>query len=145
MVESQTAERMRLAGNLGGHLVQHPCLSRVTQRGFLRSVSRRLLSISKKGDPCNLSGQPLPVLGHPHSGRKKNKPKSVSLWFDGPSCVSLCLLLLALSLGITERILAPSLYTLPSDTDKIPFSLLFSRRSAPALPAFPCMRDAPIP
>jgi len=58
-------EQLRLVGTSGGHLVQPFYSSRVTKNRLPRTMSRWLLNISE-GRLHNVSGQPVPVLSHPH-------------------------------------------------------------------------------
>ena len=85
-----------------GHLVQHPCQSRVTQSRLHRTLSRRVLNISREGD----STTPLGSLGQ---GSVTLRGKKFFLLFRRSFlCFSLCPLPLVVSLGTTEKSLASS-------------------------------------
>lgn len=100
-------------------------------------VSSWIFSISKDGNPCSLSEQPVLVLKHPHSEKSWNV-----LYF------SLCSLRLFLSVGNTEKSLALfSLSTFLSTPNTISMYLytliprVFSMLSSPSsLSCFSCDR-----
>ena len=51
-----------LEGTSVGHLVQPPCRSRVTYSRLHRTLSRRVLNISREGDSTTSLGSTVPVL-----------------------------------------------------------------------------------
>ena len=85
-----------------GHPVQPPCLSRVTYSRLHRTLSRRGLNISREGDSTA-------SLGSLFQGSVTLRGQKFLLMFRRNFlCFSLCLLPLVLSLGTTEKCLAPS-------------------------------------
>jgi len=86
-----------------GHLVQTPCQSRVTYSRLHRILSRWVLNISREGD-STIS------LGSLGQGSVTLREKKFFLMFRrNLLCLSLCPLPLVLSLGTTEKSLAPPL------------------------------------
>ena len=68
---------------LGGYLLQTPCSSKTIYSCLSRIMSRCLLKTSEEGD-CSYSGQPVPVICHPHyikvlSNVQTEHPQSVSV------------------------------------------------------------------
>ena len=91
-----------LEGTSGGHPVQTPCRSRVTQSRLHRTLSRQVLNISREGDSTT-------SLGSLCQGSVTLRGKKFFLRFRRNFlCFSLCPLPLVLSLGTTEKSLAPS-------------------------------------
>ena len=85
-----------------GHLVQPSCQSRVIYSRLHRNFSRRVLNISREGDSTTSLGS-LPQCSVTLRGKK------FFLMFRWNFlCFSLCPLPLVLSLGTTEKSLAPS-------------------------------------
>ena len=97
-------EWLRLEGTSGHHPVQIVCSSRATQNKFPRTVFRR---ISPGMETPQLPGQPVPGLSHPYS------KKCFPMFRGNLLCFSVCPLPLVLSLGTTEKSLAPSSFRLP--------------------------------
>ena len=90
-----------LEGTSVGHLVQPPCRSRVTYNRLHRTSSRQVLNISREGDSTT-------SLGSLFQGSVTLRGKKFFLLFRRNFlCFSLCLLPLVLSLGTTEKSLAP--------------------------------------
>jgi len=86
----------------GDHPVQPPCRSRVTQSRLHRTAARWVLNISREGDSTA-------SLGSLGQGSVTLTGKKFFLVFSWNFlCFSLCPLLLVLSLGTTEKSLAPS-------------------------------------
>jgi len=97
-----------------GHLVQPSCRSRVTYSRLHRTASRRVLKISRAGESTT-------PLGSLFQGSVTLRVKKFFLMFSWNFlCFSLCPLPLVLSLGTTEKSLAPSPDTHPSDIYKVP-------------------------
>ena len=95
-------ERLRLEGTAAGPPVQGPCCSRATQSRLPCTVSRWLVNIPKVGDSAA-------SLGNPCQGSVSLGVERCFLMSRGhPLCFSLCPLPLVLSLGATEKSLAPS-------------------------------------
>jgi len=91
-----------LEGTSVGHLVQPPCRSRVTYNRLHRTLSRQVLNISRKGDSTT-------SLGSLFQCSVTLRGKKFFLMFrQNFLCFSLCPLSLVLSLGTTEKSLAPS-------------------------------------
>jgi len=85
-----------------GHLVQTSCQSRVTHSRLHRTASRRVWNISREGDFTA-------SLGSLFQGSVTLRAKKFFLMFRQKFlCFSLCPLPLVLSLGTTEKSLAPS-------------------------------------
>ena len=85
-----------------GHPVQPPCRSRVTYSRLHRNSSRRGLNISREGDSTTSPGNLF-------QGSVTLRGKKFFLMFRRNFlCFSLCPLPLVLSLGSTEKSLAPS-------------------------------------
>jgi len=96
-----------LEGTSVGHLVQPPCRSRVTYSRLHRTLSRRVLNISREGDSTA-------SLGSLFQGSVTLRGKKFFLMFRWNFlCFSLCPLPLVLSLGTTEKSLAPSFWHPP--------------------------------
>ena len=86
-----------------------PCRSRVTQSKLHRTLSRRVLNISREGDSIT-------SLGSLFQGSVTLRGKKFFLMFSWNFlCFSLCPLPLVLSLGTTERVWARPPDTHPSD------------------------------
>ena len=86
-----------LEGASVGHLVQHPCQSRVTQSRLHRTASRQVLNISREGDSTA-------SLGSLGQGSVTLRGKKFFLMFSWSFLgFSLCPLPLVLSLGTTEK------------------------------------------
>jgi len=91
-----------LEGTSVGHLVQPPCRSRVTQSRLDRTFSRQVLNISREGNSTT-------SLGSRFQCSVTLRGKKFFLMFSWNFlCFSLCPLPLVLSLGTTEKSLAPS-------------------------------------
>jgi len=88
-----------------GRLVQPPCQSRVTYSRLHRTASRRVLNISREGDSTTSLGS-LFQCSITLRGKKFFLMFRRSLF-----CFSLCPLRLVLSLGTTEKSLAPKVYS----------------------------------
>ena len=120
---------LRLEGTSADCLGQAPCLSRVSQSRLIRTVSSQVLSITMAGDfTTSLSNLFC-----------SSTTLTVKRYF------SLYSLLLVVSLGNTEKSLAPSsLFPhqgfIHIDTIPLKFSLL--QTTAPALSALLCTSDA---
>lgn len=98
----KSTESLQLEVASGDHPVQLCRSGRVSQSKLFRAVSSWVSSVSTKGDH-SLSRESVPMFDHPHSQLK------CFLVFRGNIIhFSLCTLPLVLSLGITERSLAPS-------------------------------------
>ena len=90
-----------LEGTSVGHLVQSPCQSRVTYSRLHRILSRWVLNVSREGDSTT-------SLGSLFQCSVTLRGKKFFLMFSWNFlCFSLCLLPLVLSLGTTEKSLAP--------------------------------------
>jgi len=95
-------ESSGLEGPSVGHPVQPPCQSRVTYSRLHRTLSRRVLNISREGDSTT-------SLGSLCQGSVTLRGKLLFHTFRRNFlCFSLCPLPLVLSLGITEKSLALS-------------------------------------
>jgi len=91
-----------LEGTSVGHLVQPPCRSRVTYSRLHRILSRWVLNISREGDSTT-------YLGSLFQCSVTLRGKKFFLMFRRNFlCFNLCPLPLVLSLGTTEKSLAPS-------------------------------------
>ena len=95
-------------GTSVGHLVQPSCRTRVTYSKLHRTLSRRVLNISREGD----STTPLGSLFQCCVTLREKKFFLMFSW--NFLCFSLCPLPLVLSLGTTEKSLAPSIMQLAS-------------------------------
>lgn len=51
---------------VGGHLVQHPCSNRATYKQVVRDCVQMAFEYLQGQRLLNLSGEPMPVLSHPH-------------------------------------------------------------------------------
>jgi len=86
-----------LEGTSVGHLVQPPCQSRVTYSRLHRTLSRRVLNISREGDSTA-------SLGSLFQGSVTLRGKKFFLMFrQNFLCFNLCPLPLVLLLGTTEE------------------------------------------
>jgi len=102
ITESQNHRMVGVGRDLCGSSSPTPCQSRVTYSRLHRTLSRWILNISREGD----STAPLGSLGQ---GSITLRMKKFFLLFSWNFlCFSLCPLLLVLSLGTTEKNLAPS-------------------------------------
>ena len=113
-----------------GHLVQPPCQSRVTCSRLHRTLSRRILNISREGDSTT-------SLGNLFQCSVTHRVKKFFLMFRWNFlCFILCPLLLVLSLGTTEEsgpiLLTPTLQIFITST----FSLVFFRLNKPSSLSF---------
>ena len=84
-----------------GHLLQHPCRSRVTYSRLHRTLSRQVLNISREGDSTTSLGSLF------QCSVALRGTKFFLMFRRNFLCLSLCPLPLVLSLG-TEKSLAPS-------------------------------------
>jgi len=95
-------ERSGLEGTSVGHPVQPPCPSMVTHSRLHRTLSRRVLNISREGESTA-------SLGSLGQGSITLRVKKFFLMFRWSFlCFSLCLLPLVVLLGTTGKSLAPS-------------------------------------
>jgi len=95
-------ECLGLEGTSVGHLVQPSCPSRVTYSRLHRTLSRQVLNNSREGDSTT-------SLGSLGQGSVTLRVKKFFLMFRWNFlCFRLCPLPLVLSLGTTEKSLAPS-------------------------------------
>ena len=119
-----------LEGTPVGHLVQPPCRSRVTYSGLHRTLSRRVLNISREGDSTTSLGS---LFQCSVTLRGKKFFLGFSWSFPG---FSLCPLPLVLSLGTTAKSLTPSPWPPPcrylEAFRRSPLNLLFSRLNKPS-------------
>ena len=100
--EREIAESQNDRDQKGCHLVQPPCQRRVTQSRLHRNSSRQVLNISTEGE----STTPLDSLFQCSISLRAKKFFPVFRY--NFLCFSLCPLPLVLSLGTTEKSLAPS-------------------------------------
>ena len=99
---SQNHRMFRVGRDLCGSSSPSPCQSRVTQSRLHRTASRQVLNISREGDSTT-------SLGSLFKGSVTLRGKKFFLMFRRNFlCLSLCPLPLVLSLGTTEKSLAPS-------------------------------------
>ncbi|XP_068775232.1 uncharacterized protein [Struthio camelus] len=98
----EITEWPRMEGTSRDHLVQSPCSSRVIWSILPRIASRRVLNISSQGDSTTSLGNLFPC-----SVTLTGK-KFFLVFSWNCVCFSLCPLPLVLSLGTTEKSLAPS-------------------------------------
>ena len=96
-----------LKGTSGDCLVQTPCQSRVTYSRLHRTASRQVLNISRDGDSTTSLGN----LFQCFVTLKVSKLFLLFRW--NFLCFIVCLLPLVLSVGTTEKSLAPSSWHLP--------------------------------
>ena len=114
-----------LEGTSVGHPVQPPCRSRVTYSRLHRTLSRRVLNISREGDSTT-------SLSSLFQGSINLRGKKFFLMFRRNFlCFSFCALPLVLSLGTSEKSLAPPLRYLQAFI-RSPPSLLFFRLNKPS-------------
>ena len=99
---TQNDRMVGVGRDLCGSSSPTPCRSRVTQSRLHRTLSRRVLSISREGDSTT-------SLGSLRQGSVTLRVKKFFLMFRRNFlCFSSCPLPLVLSLGTTEKSLAPS-------------------------------------
>ena len=99
--DPRITECLGLEGTSVGHPAQPSCQSRVTQSRLHRTASRRSLNISREGDSTT-------SLGSLSQGSITLTVKFFLVFSWNFLCFSLCPLPLVLSLGTTEKSLAPS-------------------------------------
>lgn len=133
-VRDRLTEQPRLEGTPRGCLVQPLVQSRVRWNRLLLTMCGLSFEYLHEWRPHDLSGQPVPVVSHPHSKRV------FFLCLNATSCISVCAqcpVSLVLALDVTEKSIPPSSFLSHQifiHTDKTPLSLLqaaYSQLSGP--------------